>query len=92
MLRDCDDRDRRPPITPTGGTCGIDDCVNPSPFCIFNSPYPPYTADPGYVECITSFKRSITSGTALGSCIACLLMGIFANLPIALAPGMGLNV
>ncbi len=29
--------------------------------------------------------------TVLASALACLLMGLFANLPVALAPGMGLN-
>ena len=29
--------------------------------------------------------------TAVAACIACLIMGLWANLPFALAPGMGLN-
>jgi len=29
--------------------------------------------------------------TAVASCVACLIMGLWANLPFALAPGMGLN-
>ncbi|MBR6877351.1 MAG: NCS2 family permease, partial [Neisseriaceae bacterium] len=29
--------------------------------------------------------------TCISSAIACLIMGLFANYPIALAPGMGLN-
>jgi xanthine/uracil/vitamin C permease (AzgA family) len=39
----------------------------------------------------TNFKRSVIAATAASSFIACLLMGIFANLPLALAPGMGVN-
>lgn len=34
---------------------------------------------------------SVTSSTALASSIATLLCGLFANLPFAIAPGMGLN-
>ena len=39
----------------------------------------------------TNFKRSVISATAASSFIACLLMGLMANLPLALAPGMGVN-
>ncbi len=42
-------------------------------------------AAPGY-----TFEELFTA-TALASCIACLLMGLYARFPIALAPGMGLN-
>ena len=31
------------------------------------------------------------TATALAACIACLLMGLYARFPVALAPGMGLN-
>ena len=34
---------------------------------------------------------AVFTATALSSAIATLVMGIFANLPFALAPGMGLN-
>lgn len=33
----------------------------------------------------------MVTATAASSCIASLLMGVGANLPVALAPGMGLN-
>ncbi|MGL5635983.1 MAG: NCS2 family permease [Bacteroidales bacterium] len=36
-------------------------------------------------------KGSVFTATAIASVIGCLLMGLFANLPIGLAPGMGLN-
>lgn len=36
-------------------------------------------------------RGSVFTATVLASCIATLFMGIMANLPIALAPGMGLN-
>lgn len=36
-------------------------------------------------------KGSVFTATALASVVGCLLMGLFANLPIGLAPGMGLN-
>lgn len=36
-------------------------------------------------------KGAVFTATALSSVIGCLLMGLMANLPIGLAPGMGLN-
>ncbi len=33
----------------------------------------------------------MVTATAASACIASLLMGVGANLPVALAPGMGLN-
>jgi hypothetical protein len=38
-----------------------------------------------------SVRRSLVTATAASSCIACALMGLGANMPVALAPGMGLN-
>lgn len=35
--------------------------------------------------------ESVLTATCLAAGLACVLMGIFANAPIALAPGMGLN-
>ncbi len=34
---------------------------------------------------------AIATATALGAGIACIVMGLWANLPLALAPGLGLN-
>jgi AGZA family xanthine/uracil permease-like MFS transporter len=34
----------------------------------------------------------VAVATSLASCVACLVMGLWANFPFALAPGMGLNV
>ena len=36
-------------------------------------------------------QGAIFVGTCLAAAIACLFMGIYANWPIGLAPGMGLN-
>eukprot|EP00534_Pseudo-nitzschia_fraudulenta_P000284 CAMPEP_0201116812 /NCGR_PEP_ID=MMETSP0850-20130426/983_1 /ASSEMBLY_ACC=CAM_ASM_000622 /TAXON_ID=183588 /ORGANISM="Pseudo-nitzschia fraudulenta, Strain WWA7" /LENGTH=538 /DNA_ID=CAMNT_0047380993 /DNA_START=289 /DNA_END=1905 /DNA_ORIENTATION=- len=46
---------------------------------------------PEYEACMEEVRRQYVTATALGSFIACLLMGVLANLPIALAPGMGMN-
>jgi AGZA family xanthine/uracil permease-like MFS transporter len=44
-----------------------------------------------YMGCISDFRKQLITITAAASCVACILMGVFANLPFALAPGMGLN-
>jgi AGZA family xanthine/uracil permease-like MFS transporter len=33
----------------------------------------------------------VAIATAMGAAIACIIMGLYANYPFALAPGMGLN-
>lgn len=36
-------------------------------------------------------RGDMVTATAASSLIACFIMGAFANMPLALAPGMGLN-
>lgn len=36
-------------------------------------------------------KDAVFTATALSAVVGCFMMGLFANLPVALAPGMGLN-
>ena len=43
--------------------------------------------DPEYEMCMEEVKRQYITATAIGSMIGCILMGLLANLPIALAPG-----
>ena len=47
---------------------------------------------PNYSACIEQVKREYITSTAIASCFGCFLMGLMANLPIALAPGMGVSV
>ena len=47
--------------------------------------------NPQIMEVSGMDKGAIFVGTCLAAAIACLVMGIFANWPIGLAPGMGLN-
>ncbi|PFH57048.1 hypothetical protein XA68_15593 [Ophiocordyceps unilateralis] len=47
--------------------------------------------DVGYMLCVQAVKRDAVTATAAISCLASVCMGLFANLPIGLAPGMGLN-
>ncbi|KAI8325192.1 hypothetical protein GQ54DRAFT_17379 [Martensiomyces pterosporus] len=68
-------------LTDSGGTC---DCDRGKfgPTC---------SADPDYATCLHEIKLDLITATCAISCLACILMGALANLPIALAPGMGLN-
>ncbi|KAI1317249.1 hypothetical protein EDD11_008735, partial [Mortierella claussenii] len=49
------------------------------------------STDPNYVNCLSTLKLDLVTATAAIACFSTLLMGLFANLPIGLAPGMGLN-
>lgn len=57
------------------------------PFCK-NSSNPAYY---DYYACTQEIKRDLVTATAAISALTSFAMGVFANMPIALAPGMGLN-
>ncbi|KAL2068008.1 hypothetical protein VTL71DRAFT_16106 [Oculimacula yallundae] len=42
-------------------------------------------------RCKLEINRDLVTATAAISCLTSICMGIFANMPIALAPGMGIN-
>ncbi|OJI84779.1 hypothetical protein ABZX51_000144 [Aspergillus tubingensis] len=44
-----------------------------------------------YLLCVQEVKRDIVTATAAIAALATFFMGVFSNLPVALAPGMGLN-
>ncbi|KAF3768631.1 hypothetical protein M406DRAFT_62735 [Cryphonectria parasitica EP155] len=68
-------------VADTGGTCvcngGADD-----PMCANNE---------DYLLCVNEIKRDLVTATAAISALSSFCMGLFANLPVGLAPGMGLN-
>lgn len=67
-------------VSQTGGTCV---CPPDSPdLC---------DSDPQYMACVQEINRDLVTATAAISALTTFCMGLFANLPIALAPGMGLN-
>ncbi|ODH13681.1 hypothetical protein ACO22_07013 [Paracoccidioides brasiliensis] len=67
-------------LTESGGTCVCHDRANKS--CIGNIEYD---------LCLNSLRRDFITGTAAMAALSSFCMGLFANMPIALAPGMGLN-
>ncbi|OOF93918.1 hypothetical protein ASPCADRAFT_508397 [Aspergillus carbonarius ITEM 5010] len=44
-----------------------------------------------YLLCVQEVKRDIVTATAAIAALSTFCMGLFSNLPVALAPGMGLN-
>lgn len=47
--------------------------------------------NPGMLASTGMDEQSVFLATALSSAVACLVMGLLANYPVALAPGMGMN-
>ena len=72
-------------IADSGGPCSASDCSGGAgPDCVLKS-------DPGYERCLAQLKSDLIVATALSSFIGSVAMGLVANLPFALAPGMGPN-
>ncbi|CAI9267285.1 unnamed protein product [Lactuca saligna] len=80
-------------LTDSGGTCSVSDCTPPSSnqTTTFISSDCMFKPNIGYENCLSKLKSDLIVATALSSMIGSLAMGIFANLPLALAPGMGPN-
>lgn len=67
-------------VKDSGGTCV---CPADSPdLCV---------TDVAYGQCLQVLQRDLVTGTAAIAALTTFCMGLFANMPIALAPGMGLN-
>ena len=49
------------------------------------------TTDTTYLACVDEVQRDLITTTAAVSALASFLMGLLANLPVGLAPGLGLN-
>ncbi|KAL0573997.1 hypothetical protein V5O48_007966 [Marasmius crinis-equi] len=65
-------------LSDSGGTCVCptgDGCSN----------------DPTYAQCVNEVRNDLIISTAAISALASFLMGAVANLPIGMAPGLGLN-
>ncbi|KFG85755.1 purine transporter [Metarhizium anisopliae] len=65
-------------VSDSGGTC----------VCPHTAADPTCDKDADYILCTQDIKRDIVTATAAISALSCFCMGLFANLPVALAPGM----
>ncbi|XP_004240877.1 adenine/guanine permease AZG1 [Solanum lycopersicum] len=94
-------------LSDSGGTCSVSDCIplcsdptvstanctnhpslrliNPDVSCKFEP------VNPGYAACLDKTRKDLIVATVASSLIGCVIMGVLANLPLALAPGMGTN-
>ncbi|KAJ9604296.1 hypothetical protein H2200_011130 [Cladophialophora chaetospira] len=66
-------------ISQTGGTCV---CDASKPDCAKSAEY---------TQCVLGVQRDLITATATISGLASFMFGFLTNLPVALAPGMGLN-
>lgn len=67
-------------ISSSGGPCVCNNADDPA--C---------NKDPAYLQCIQEVNRDLVTATAAISALSSFMMGLCANMPIALAPGMGIN-
>jgi AGZA family xanthine/uracil permease-like MFS transporter len=67
-------------LADTGGTC---ECPSTSTdLCV---------SDQTYLTCVAEVQQDLITSTAAIAALSSFLMGCFANLPVGLAPGLGLN-
>lgn len=69
-------------VSQSGGTCVCDYANSADGVC---------DTDLDYMLCVQEVNRDLVTATAAISALTSICMGLFANLPIAAAPGMGLN-
>ena len=79
-------------LSTTGGTCDAKALCGPELYNTFGDSCLQVSTADDVLDCLVSFKRSVTTATAVASLIGSFLMGFFANLPMGLAPGIGINV
>ncbi|KAL6858779.1 hypothetical protein ACP4OV_017781 [Aristida adscensionis] len=81
-------------LTDSGGPCTARDCTPPVGTANSTAaPGPECTAgaNPGYEQCLARTKSDLIVATAVVAMAGSFAMGVLANLPLALAPGMGAN-
>ncbi|CAP60849.1 uncharacterized protein PODANS_1_21180 [Podospora anserina S mat+] len=78
-------------VADSGGTCVCSNGPNSAdPYCkITNTSSPLFNLD--YQLCKSEIKKDLITATAATSAMGTFFMGLLANLPVGIAPGMGLN-
>jgi len=67
-------------LSDSGGTCVCTDATDPT--C---------ATDTTYLACVAEIRTDLITTTAAISALSSFLMGLLANLPVGMAPGLGLN-
>ncbi|RLM58894.1 adenine/guanine permease AZG2 [Panicum miliaceum] len=78
-------------LTDSGGPCTVRDCTPLANSTAAPRPECTVGPNPGYEQCLARTKSDLIVATAVAAMAASFAMGLFANLPLALAPGMGAN-
>ncbi len=83
-------------LTDSGGNCSFlylttNLTLNRRNVCLQRQTDPTCFKDVDYNFCLGIIRRDFITGTAAIAALTSFCMGLFANMPIALAPGMGLN-
>ncbi|KDD74028.1 hypothetical protein H632_c1638p0, partial [Helicosporidium sp. ATCC 50920] len=78
-------------LVTTGGTCRPDQMCSPQDFALEGKACMINSQDPGAVSCLSDLKKNLITATAASSLISTFIIGYLANLPLALAPGLGIN-
>ena len=65
-------------LSDSGGTC----VCNTSDLCV---------TDSEYLSCVEEVRKDMITATAASAALASFLLGLLANLPVGMAPGLGLN-
>ncbi|KAG1151977.1 hypothetical protein G6F37_002298 [Rhizopus arrhizus] len=68
-------------ISESGGTC----------VCNSTPTDPTCDNDSAYLQCLYNFRLDMIIATSICAMISSIMIGVFANLPLGMAPGMGLN-
>ncbi|KAI2632777.1 purine transporter [Xylaria nigripes] len=68
-------------IADSGGPC-VCEATPKDPFC---------DNDDAYLLCVSEVKRDLVTATAAIASLGSVCMGLFSNLPVSVAPGLGLN-
>ncbi|KAG0368733.1 nucleoside transporter [Gamsiella multidivaricata] len=77
-------------ISDTGGTCVCD--FDPAATGGSPSDRIAYcSANTEYMACVDVIRKDLIVATAAMACIASTAIGLFSNLPLGMAPGMGIN-
>jgi hypothetical protein len=75
----------------TGGTCDPATVCSPESYDLLGEQCLANPADPGAEACMQQLARSLITATAASSLISTFFIGFFGNLPLALAPGIGIT-
>ncbi|XP_020596066.1 adenine/guanine permease AZG2 [Phalaenopsis equestris] len=78
-------------LVDSGGPCTVHDCTTDQLAHPGFHPDCRLRPNPGYDRCLAETKGDLVVATAAAAAIGSLVMGVVANLPFALATGMGAN-